>query len=171
MEVACNLYIVICDFVLSEIRDKNCFPILRVGKIQLNHLELFDKQRSTRKGTPGFTLLEILVAMSIITFALIAIFRLYTQTISMNHLLSFNTTAPFLEQKKMAEQTSMPVKDLTDDAGDFGEEFQGYTWAVSVEDVIPGSLETEDLKRIDVRVAINADEHIYFLRRYRFLRD
>jgi general secretion pathway protein I len=137
----------------------------------LNRIKLFDKQRSTRRGAAGFTLLEILVAMSIITFALIAIFRLYTQTISMNHLLSFNTKAPFLAQKKMAEQTSMPERELGDEAGDFGEEFQGYTWTVSVEDVVSEVLETEDLKRIDVRVSINAGEHTYFLRRYRFLRD
>jgi len=109
--------------------------------------------------------------MSVITIALVAVFRLYTQTISMNHLLSFNTKAPFLAQKKMAEQTSMPGKEMGDDTGDFGEEFQGYTWAVSVEDVIPGVLETEDWKRIDVRVSMNVDAYTYLLRRYHFSRD
>lgn len=123
------------------------------------------------KAYRGFTLLEILVAMSVITFALIAIFRLYSQTISMNHLLSFNTTAPFLAQKKMAEQTSLPGEELSDDAGDFGEKFPGYAWAVSVEDVVSEVLETQDLKKIDVRVSMNGNEHTYFLRRYRFLRD
>ena len=137
----------------------------------MSHLKLFDNQRNIQRGTPGFTLLEILVAMSIITFALIAVFRLYTQTISMNHQLSFNTTAPFLAQKKMAEQTSMPGEEMIDDTGDFGEELQGYTWTVTIEDVIPVALETEDLKRIDVRVSMNTDEYTYFLRRYRFLRD
>jgi len=129
------------------------------------------KQQPKQPARSGFTLLEILVAMSIITFALIAIFRLYAQTISMNHLLSFNTTAPFLAQKKMSEQTSLPGDDLSDNTGDFGEGFPGYAWTVSVEDVISEVLETEDLKRIDVRVSMNGDEHIYFLRRYRFLRD
>jgi general secretion pathway protein I len=137
----------------------------------LSHLKLFDNQRNIQRGTPGFTLLEILVAMSIITFALIAVFRLYAQTISMNHQLSFNTTAPFLAQKKMAEQTSMPGEEMIDDTGDFGEELRGYTWTVTIEDVIPVALETEDLKRIDVRVSMNTDEYTYFLRRYRFLRD
>ncbi|MFC1876919.1 prepilin-type N-terminal cleavage/methylation domain-containing protein [Thermodesulfobacteriota bacterium] len=139
--------------------------------MQMNPKRISGKQRHTQQARAGFTLLEILVAMSIITFALIAIFRLYTQTISMNHLLSFNITAPFLAQKKMAEQTSMPGKELGDDAGNFGEEFPGYTWAVFVEDVISEVLETEDLKKIDVRVSINTDEYTYFLRRYRFLKD
>jgi len=136
----------------------------------MNHKKMA-KQRSTRRGEAGFTLLEILVAMSIITFALIAIFKLYTQTISMNQLLSFNTTAPFLAQKKMAEQTSMPGKELSDNTGDFGEDFPGYTWAVSVEEVLSEVLETEDLKKIDIRVSMNGDEHVYYHRRYRFLRD
>jgi general secretion pathway protein I len=139
--------------------------------MQMNQKKRMGKQRRTHQEEAGFTLLEILVAMSIITFALIAIFRLYTQTISMNFLLSFNTTAPFLAQKKMAESTSMPGEELGDNSGDFEEEFPGYTWAVSVEDVVSESLETEDLKKIDVRVSINGDEHVYYLRRYRFLRD
>jgi len=89
----------------------------------------------------------------------------------MNHLLAFKTTAPFLAQKKMAELTSMPGEELADNAGDFEEGFPGYSWAVSVEDVVSESLETEDLKKIDVRVSMNGDEHAYYLRRYRFLRD
>ena len=137
----------------------------------MNQKKIMAKQPSIPRGKAGFTLLEILVAMSIITFALIAIFKLYTQTISMNQLLSFNTTAPFLAQKKMAEQTSMPGKELSDNTGDFGEDFPGYTWAVSVEEVLSEVLETEDLKKIDIRVSMNGDEHVYYHRRYRFLRD
>jgi general secretion pathway protein I len=137
----------------------------------MNQKKIMAKQPSIRRGKAGFTLLEILVAMSIITFALIAIFRLYTQTISMNQRLAFNTTAPFLAQKKMAEQTSMPGEELSDSTGDFGEAFSAYTWAVSVEEVVSEVLETEDLKKIDIRVSMNGDEHVYYLRRYRFLRD
>ena len=132
--------------------------------MQMDEEKTMGKQRSTHRGQAGFTLLEILVAMSIVTFALIAIFRL-------NYLLSFNTTAPFLAQKKMAELTSMPGEELGDNSGDFEEAFPGYTWAVSVEDMVSESLETEDLKKIDVRVSMNGDEHVYYLRRYRFLRD
>ena len=139
--------------------------------MQMNQKKIMAKQPSIPRGKAGFTLLEILVAMSIITFALIAIFKLYTQTISMNQLLSFNTTAPFLAQKKMAEQTSMSGKELSDNTGDFGEDFPGYTWAVSVEEVLSEVLETEDLKKIDIRVSMNGDEHVYYHRRYRFLRD
>ena len=129
------------------------------------------KPRRKPLGDIGFMLLEILVAMSIITFALVAVFRLYTQTISLSHRLAFNTTAPFLAQKKMAELTSKPGKELGDESGEFGEAFAGYAWTVTVEDVVSETLETEDLKKIDVGVSMNEHEHDYSLRRYRFLRD
>ena len=137
----------------------------------MNQNELSGEQRCNPLAKMGFTLLEILVAMSIITFALVAVFRLYTQTISISHQLAFNTTAPFLAQKKMADMTSMDEKELGDNSGDFGEAFPGYTWAVSVEDVTSETLAINDLKKIDVRVSMNNDEYAFSIRRYRFLRD
>ena len=137
----------------------------------MNQNELSGEQRCNPSAKMGFTLLEILVAMSIITFALVAVFRLYTQTISISHQLAFNTTAPFLAQKKMADMTSMDEKELGDNSGDFGEAFPGYTWAVSVEDVTSETLAINDLKKIDVRVSMNNDEYAFSIRRYRFLRD
>ena len=139
--------------------------------MQLKPKKIWTKQGHTHQGRAGFTLLEIMVALSVMTFALIAIFQLYTQTISMSYRLSFNTRAPFLAQKIMTQQTSMPGDELGDNSGDFGEKFPGYTWAVSVEDLVPEVLETDDLKKIDVRVFLNGDEQTYDLRRYRFLRD
>jgi len=141
------------------------------SSMQLKPKKIRAKQGYMQHARAGFTLLEILVAMSVVTFALIAIFRLYTQTISMNYLLSFNTTAPFLAQKIITQQTSMPGAELGDNTGDFGEKFPGYTWAVTIEDLAPEVLETDELKKIDVRVFLNGDEQTYFLRRYRFLRD
>ena len=139
--------------------------------MQKTQRRLSGSRRHARRQEAGFTLLEILVALSIITFALIAVFRLYTQTISMSHRLSFNTTAPFLAQKKMAEMTSMKADELADNTGDYEKNFPGYTWAVSVEDMVSEVLETEDLRKIDVRVWLNDGEYEYRLRRYRFLRD
>ena len=75
------------------------------------------------KRRSGFTLLEVMVALSIISVVLIAVFRLYAQTISMNHLLAFNTRAPFLAQQKMAQWTAMPADEMGDDSGGFGDDF------------------------------------------------
>jgi len=121
----------------------------------------------------GFTLLEIMVAISIISIALIAVYRLYTQTLSMNHQLIFNTQAPMLAQKKMAEFFTMPAEELADNSGDFGDEFHNYTWKSSVESVTSELLDNvaEDLRKIDLVVSFNNDELSYRLRAYRFVRN
>jgi general secretion pathway protein I len=123
-------------------------------------------------GFQGFTFLEIMVALFIISMALIAVYRLYSQTLSMNQVLRFNTHASLLAQKKLAELTLMSDEDLVDGSGDFEDPFAGYTWEVSVAQVeseLLGDV-SEDFKRIDINVSFNQDEMTYRLRTYRFMR-
>jgi general secretion pathway protein I len=126
-----------------------------------------------KKHASGFTLLEVMVAVSIIAIALIAVYHLYAQTLSMNYILRFNTQAPVLAQKKMAEFFMMSADELSDDSGDFGDEFKNYSWKAVVETVTSDLLgETgEDLKRVDLTISLNSDERLYRLRAYRFERN
>jgi len=121
----------------------------------------------------GFTLLEIMVALSIMAVALVAVYRLYSQTVSMNALLRFNTNAPLLAQMKFNDVLNMPAEDLMDDSGDFaGEAFQGYTWQTTItpiESEILGNV-ADDLKKIDLTVASEKDRLVYHLSLYRFSR-
>ena len=119
----------------------------------------------------GFTLLEIMVAVSIIAIVFISVFKMHTQTISMSSDVRFYTTAPLLAQSKLTEYELKSVDDLSDDTGGFGEEYPGYSWQVSVNDVESEVLEdtAKDLKRIDVSVSFN-EENAYQLRSYRFFR-
>ena len=119
----------------------------------------------------GFTLLEVLVAMAIISVALIAVFRLYAQTISMNHQLAFNTQAPFLAQQKMNEWMTMPADEMSDESGGFEDELQNYFWSVTVEDLTLDSLDSQILKQINIRVSRPDSGQKYNLRGYRFPRD
>ncbi len=121
----------------------------------------------------GFTLLEIMVSISIIAIVLVTVYRMHTQTISMNTSVKFYTTAPLLAHGKIAELEINPLNELTDDSGNFGEEFAGYRWNVSIEDVESKFLGVtgEDLKKIDVTISFNNDELTYNLRKYRFVRD
>jgi general secretion pathway protein I len=91
----------------------------------------------------------------------------------MNQSLMFNTQAPILAQKKMAEFFVLPPAELSDNSGDFGDAFKNYSWKVLVETVtsdLLGDL-AEDLKRIDLIISFNNDEQSYRLKAYRFERN
>jgi general secretion pathway protein I len=121
----------------------------------------------------GFTLLEVMVALSIIAIVLVSVYRLHAQTVSMNNEVRFYATAPMLAQLKMAEIESESLKDLGDDSGDFGDEFPDYRWNIVIDDVESTALENiaKDLKKIDLHISSNNDEFIYNLRAYKFLKD
>jgi general secretion pathway protein I len=118
----------------------------------------------------GFTLLEIMVAVSIIAIVLVSIYKMQAQTISMNYEARFYATAPLLAQSKMTEQETKSLEDLTSDSGNFDDDFPGYSWSMAVDDVESEALGTtaKDLKKIDVTIFLNNDEFTYSLRTYRF---
>ena len=121
----------------------------------------------------GFTLLEIMVALSIIAIVLVSVYKMHAQTVSMNNEVRFYATAPMLAQIKMAEIESESLEDMGDDSGDFGDEFPDYRWNIVIDDVESTALENiaKDLKKIDLLVSFNDDEFIYNLRAYKYLKD
>jgi len=129
-------------------------------------------QRRTRnlQSDFGFTLLEIMVAVSLIAIVLVSIYKMQAQTISMNYEARFYATAPLLAQFKMTEQETKSLEDLTSDSGNFGDDFPGYSWSMVVDDVDSEALgnTAKDLKKIDVTILLNDDEFTYSLRTYRF---
>jgi len=121
----------------------------------------------------GFTLLEVMVALSIIAIVLVSVYRMHAQTVSMNNEVRFYATAPMLAQIKMAEIESESLKNLGDDSGDFGDEFPNYRWNIVIDDVESTALGNlvKDLKKIDLLVSSNNDEFTYKLRAYKYFRD
>ena len=126
----------------------------------------------TYRSSTGFTLLEIMFAISIIATVLVTVYRMHAQTISMNFISRFQTTAPMLAKKVLTEIESKTVDNLVDDSGDFSKEFSGYKWQVSVKEVESDALGeiAKDLKQIEVTVSLNEDEDVYTIRSYRFFR-
>ncbi|MGB9498427.1 MAG: type II secretion system minor pseudopilin GspI [Dissulfuribacterales bacterium] len=114
------------------------------------------KKRATLN--QGFTLLEVMVALSIIAIVLVSIMRLQGQTIFMNETIRFYTIAPLLAQSKMAEISEDPLAGISD-SGDFGTDFSGYTWEAQISDLnidVPECPEIK-LKKVDIIVKLNND--------------
>ncbi|MBW1740121.1 MAG: prepilin-type N-terminal cleavage/methylation domain-containing protein [Deltaproteobacteria bacterium] len=120
----------------------------------------------------GFTLLEVMVAMAIIAIALTAVFGSQSQSLSLASETKFSSTAVFLAQHKMAEIEAEDLPDLTSDSGDFGKDFPGYHWDLSVNSVAfdePQNI-SNHLKQIDLTVSWEEnDRYKYRLRLYRFV--
>ena len=129
-------------------------------------------QVSSFKFPIGFTLLEVMIAVVIIAIALMAVLGSQSQGLSLAGESRFNRTASLLAQGKMAEiEAVKDQNDLNSDSGDFGDEFPGYTWQLSVHNVLFDGAEriSDRLKQIDLEVSWGSDElYQYRLRLYRF---
>jgi general secretion pathway protein I len=116
----------------------------------------------------GFTLLEMMVAVSMIAIVFVSVFKMHTQTLAMSTAARFYTTAPMLAEKKLTEITQAE-DEVSDDTGDFGEKFPGYRWQVAINDVeseILGETVT-GLKQIDLRIFMENEPSVHSLTTYR----
>ncbi|MGA9534964.1 MAG: prepilin-type N-terminal cleavage/methylation domain-containing protein [Desulfobacterales bacterium] len=129
-------------------------------------------------GQGGFTLIEMMVAVSIIAIVLTAVYRLHSQTLLMTIGARFYTVAPLLAQNKLVDIELSSAQELAQGTGNFGKDFPDYTWEVTIDDVSSDQLKTdseqlkgavEKLKRIDIKVLFNEGEMAYNLRTYRFI--
>ncbi|MCP4339394.1 MAG: prepilin-type N-terminal cleavage/methylation domain-containing protein [Desulfobulbaceae bacterium] len=80
----------------------------------------------------AFTLLEVMIAVSIIAIALVALFGSQSRSLSNATEAHFNVIAPMLASGKLAELQSEDVAPNNDE-GDFGDEFPGYSWKIETE--------------------------------------
>ena len=121
----------------------------------------------------GFTLLEVMVAMAIMAIVLVSVYRMHSQTLTMNAAVRFYTQAPLLAQGKLAQLEAASSEMVAGDSGDFGDKFPGYTWNISTDEISSEALGeiAADLKRIDMKVSFNSDEYVYNVRTYRFIRE
>lgn len=139
------------DFVLNKIQS---------GK---------DRLPSTIFPPHGFTLLEVMVALAILSIALTSIYRLHGQTMDMSARARFYNQAPLLAQAKLSEIERQGIKNAADGSGDFGEAHPGYAWSVSVEEMPSDLLKANEyhLVRIGIRISLGSEDD-FQLRTYRF---
>ena len=121
----------------------------------------------------GFTLLEVMIALAVMSIVLVSVYRMHSQSLTMNTAARFYTVAPLLAQNKMAELEALSSEGFPEDSGDFGEQYPGYSWQTSISEVsseVLGEV-ANDLKQIDLTVSYNNNQFIHSLRTYRFQRD
>ena len=120
----------------------------------------------------GFSLLEIMVAVSILSIVFVSVFKMHSQTLSMTIAAKFDIIAPFLAKQKLSELETNNLLQATSDAGDFGDRYAGYQWRIDTEAVRSEILgETPHLRKIDIVVSMNNDKNVFRLRSYRFIFD
>ena len=123
-----------------------------------------------KKSYTGFSLLEVMVAISIIAIAFTAALGLQSRAMSLAGEAKFHTTASMLAQKKIAEIESENIDNIIAYSGDFGNDFPGYHWELSIKNTMSSEPEIADsLKQINLEISWSDDEQYqYHLRLYSF---
>ena len=104
--------------------------------------------RSITPHSKGFTLLEVMVAVAILSFVLVSLLGLQNSSQRNVMLAEKITTATLLAKRMMTEALSAKMFVLTEDEGEFEEEdFKDYTWKKTIS---PTPIE----KLMEVRVAV-----------------
>lgn len=125
----------------------------------------------TDRAEHGFTLMEVMVALSVVAIALMAIYRMHSQTLFMDARGRFDTVAAMLARQKLADIETVDLSDLTSDSGDFGDDHPGYAWQIQSENV-SSDLIREDgptLKQIRLTISLNGEASQFTLTTYRHL--
>jgi len=91
-------------------------------------------RKSKFRATTGFTLLEVLVAMAILSITLVALSRSQSQSISVTGESRAMTTLSLLANSKMAEVESRESLVNGNETGDFGKDFSNLAWQIKVAD-------------------------------------
>lgn len=126
----------------------------------------------TDSNQKGFTLLEVMVALSIIVILLTALMGTQSQGMSLAIEAKFQITAALLARDKMAELEMLDDDEISSDSGDFGDDFSPYQWSLEVEQVdVPGTEAAQGhLLRLDLTVFLKDNEkYQYAIRQYRFV--
>ena len=106
-----------------------------------------NKEKTMLQKKTGFTLLEVMIAMAILAMALVAVFQLQSQSISIVGEARFKTTASLLAQHKMADIEAGATLANQDQKGDFAPDHSEYAWTTRITDT-----QITGLKKIEVNV-------------------
>jgi len=102
----------------------------------------------------GFTLLEIVVSMGLISISLLTILRLQAQSLNLQSEAQFATTANYLAQDRMARIQSLKTLEPGAFSGDFGEDYPYFRYLEEIEEVI----DLENVLRVSVTIFLDDEK-------------
>lgn len=97
-----------------------------------------------RRFSPGFTLLEVMVAVAIISIALVTLIGSQSQSVSLAGISRVTLTASRLAREKLAELALAEAENQGTESGRFDEPFADYGWQVEVRRLEAENLGFED---------------------------
>jgi general secretion pathway protein I len=118
----------------------------------------------------AFTLLEVMIAVSIIAIALVALLGSQARSLSNATEAHFNIVAPMLASGKLAELEAGKNAPVNDE-GDFGDDFPGYSWKIQTENATFDNLEAlteleKPLQKVELTVLWSETKFSYLLTYY-----
>ena len=127
-----------------------------------------------RESSGGFTLLEVMIAVSIIALVFVSLFRMQSGTIKLAGAGKFNILAPALAGQVLLEM-EQNLADWNQTSGDFGEEHPGFKWTCEVSESELEDLDfidkekNENLKKIRLKIMDDREERSYEITTWRFV--
>ena len=104
---------------------------------------------STRNGgRGGFSLLEIIISMGLIAIALLAVFRLQAQNVTLLSEARFMTVATYLAQDRLSRILSQGRLTPDSNSDEFGEDYPNFRYREEISEVE----EFDNLFRVEVSV-------------------
>lgn len=84
---------------------------------------------SRSRSQPGFTLLEVMLALAILALALLALLTLRNRDLALQAHARHLVTATALAKLKLEELSQVEGARDQERSGDFGERYPGYNWS------------------------------------------
>lgn len=114
----------------------------------------------------GFTLLEVMVAVSIIAIVFVTLLGSQSQSVSIAGQTRFRVTSALLAQQQLTEIEMTDYEQISSDSGDFGENYPGYIWKTEVSDLGEGETGIKGaegmLKIINLTVSLGENESMSY---------
>lgn len=122
----------------------------------------------------GFTLLEVMVSVSIIALIFLSLFKMQSGTIGLAAAGKFNSMAPILA-KQLLVKIEQDIAGWSEHNGDFGENYPGIKWTCELSDSSFEDLDfiSEDnqkkFKKIDIEITDTSGSRSYTIHTWRFV--